>query len=157
MTTILSVLALLLALTALGYAWKLQQELGQATRRLDRYNKALYDASDELRRLRDEAASNMAQLRVEIMRHSDGLSFSPAMTVREAQLVHPQVQQVLAGFHLGGCSSCAVEPDDTLAKVCSDNSLDINTLLGNLNTLVQRDANGGSFQPVKLPNVTLEI
>lgn len=159
MLTILTLLSLIIALIAFGYAWKLQQELSQATRRLDRYNKALFDANDELRRLREEVATNMAQMHVEMMLATDRPLFTPEMTVREAQLLHPQAQQVLAGLHLGGCSSCAVELSDTLRQVSADHNVDLNLLLTNLNLLLRTDhATGGNgAQLLKLPNVVLEF
>jgi hypothetical protein len=148
---------LLIAFTAFAYAWKLHQELNTATRRLDRYNKALYDASDEVRRLRAEVTATAAQLRVEIKRGGGHLTFDPAMTVREAQLFHPQAEQILAGFHLGGCSSCAVEPDETLAQVCAEHGQDVGQLIKNLNGLVTLSNGQPVLQPVKLPNVELNF
>jgi hypothetical protein len=152
-------LALTLALVALVYAWRLQQELATATRRLDRYNRALFDANDEVRRLNEKLAETTAQLRVELKRTSGSPLFQPTMTVREAGLLHPQALQIMAGLHLGGCSSCAVEPDTTLAQACADHGVDLNTLLHNLNLLVAK-GNGqllGTPQPVKLPNLALEF
>jgi len=172
MVTTALLIALAVALGALAWAWSLQRETERLTRRLDRYNKALFDAGDELRALREELTATSAELRVAISRQAGTLRFTPEMTVREAQMVHPQVQQVLAGFHLGGCSSCAVEPDDTLAAVCAGQGVAMDQLLGTLNLLVaphagtQSAASGGSYngingihepQYVKLPNVSLEI
>ena len=157
MGTIVSGLALLMSLAAVGYAWKLQQELQGATRRLDRYNRALYSANDDLRQLREELSETKAQLRVELMQGQNGRVFTPATTVREAQLLHGQAAQVLAGYHLGGCSSCAVEPDATLAEICQEQGRDLAQLLATLNGL--RQAHNGQaidqIQPLKLPNVEL--
>ena len=160
MGTLIEGIALIIAGIALAYTWKLHQELNTATRRLDRYNRALFDANDEIRHLREELAATTAQLRVELKQFSGDLSFQPEMTVREVQMLHPQAQQILAGFHLGGCSSCAVEPDDTLAKICAENKLDLNALIGNLNLLVagsngRQPTNAPEF--VKLPNVELSL
>ncbi len=162
MTTALSLAGLALAAVALIYAWKLSHELATANRRLDRYNRALFDADEQIRRLREDLAASSARLHVELMQRTGGLEFAPHMTVREAQQIHPQVQQVLAGFHLGGCSSCAVEPDDTLAEICSDHGVDPAVLLATLNGLLAgvngNGANGAAVpQWVKIPNVTLEI
>ncbi len=166
MGTFIEVIALIIAGMALIYTWKLHQELNTATRRLDRYNRALFDANDEIRHLREEMATTTAQLRVELKQFSGDLSFQPEMTVREVQMAHPQAQQILAGFHLGGCSSCAIEPDDTLAKICAENELDLNALISNLNLLVA-GSNGrqqhGAMSPinapefVKIPNVELSL
>ena len=48
-----SVVALLVALAALAYAWRLHTELDRAAARLDRYNKALFDTGEELRQVRE--------------------------------------------------------------------------------------------------------
>jgi hypothetical protein len=159
MGTVISWLALIIGGIALAYAWKLQQELNTATRRLDRYNRALFDANDEMRRLREELVATGAKLRVELQQRTGTIAFQPEMTVREAQLLHPQAQQILAGFHLGGCSSCAVEPDETLATVAANSGLELDVLLKNLNLLVERGygQRNGAIQPVKIPNVELSL
>ncbi len=56
MTVWIAWAALVVALGALGYGWKLSYEVAATRRRLDRYNKALFDANDEIARLRDELA-----------------------------------------------------------------------------------------------------
>jgi hypothetical protein len=160
-------LALVLAFAAIVWVWSQQREIERLTRRLDRYNKALFDMGDEVRTLREESAASMAELRVALNRQAGSLRFAPEMSLREAQLIHPQVHEVLAGFHLGGCESCAVEPDDTLAEICAAKGVPMEQLLGTLNLLVAGDgsyaANGGAsraapmLQHVKLPNVSLEI
>jgi hypothetical protein len=159
MGTVISWLALIIGGIALAYAWKLQQELNTATRRLDRYNRALFDANDEMRQLREELVTTGAKLRVELQQRTGTIAFQPEMTVREAQLLHPQAQQILAGFHLGGCSSCAVEPDETLATVAANSGLELDVLLKNLNLLVERGygQRNGAIQPVKIPNVELSL
>jgi hypothetical protein len=158
-------LALLVAVAAIGYAWKLSRELATAQRRLDRYNKALFDANDEIRRLREEVADGMARLRVDMMKGEGEVRFRPEMTVREAKMVHGQAEEVLAGYHLGGCDDCAVESDETLAQICAAHGVDEQGLLANLNTLLangsELDTAAGAprgFSPprVKLPNVAVE-
>ena len=109
--------------------------------------------------MREEIAVEMSRLRVDLLQRTGAVVFTPDMTVREAQWLHPQTQQVLAGFHLGGCSNCAVDMNDTLAKVCNQSGTDINVLSGNLNSLVSggRRQSGGVGQAVKLPNVMVEF
>jgi hybrid cluster-associated redox disulfide protein len=155
----IAILGGILSLAALVYAWKLQQELNSSTRRLDRYNRALFDANDELRRLREEMTTAVAELRVEIKRTTGALRFEPQMTIREAQMIHPQTQQVLAGFHLGGCSSCAVDPGDTLVQACTEHGIDVNTVLHNLNLLLpdEEGSGGADARPVKIPNMELKF
>ena len=166
MGTIIAWIAVAFAAVALGFVWKLNSELATATRRLDRYNKALFDANDELRRLREGMEEDFAQVRV-AMRQQQGASFSPEMTVREVLMTHPQAEQVLASFHLGGCSHCAVEPGERLVDACQEHGVDLQTLVGNLNLLMAGRQQGGATAPdsadyvapqmVKLPNVALEF
>jgi hypothetical protein len=162
MGTIIAWIALLAGVAALGLVWKLSQDMARVTRRLDRYNRALFDAGDQIRKLEEQLAHTEAQLRVEIMRGSGQLRVEPSMTVREITALHPQAEQLLAGLHIGGCSSCAVEPNETLAQICTSNGIDLNMVVSNLNNLVQADTratNGGSRvpQPVKIPNVELSL
>jgi len=160
MATSISWLALVIGLMAVAYAWKLQQELHTVTRRLDRYNRALFDANEELRKVREEMTAALAGVRAE-MRLPVGAHtlFEPQMKVRDAVTIHPQAEQILAAFHLGGCHSCAIDPNDTLAAVCQENGRDLAQLLQNLNLLVassQKQPNG-QMQSIKVPNVELSF
>lgn len=159
MGTALTIIALLVGLAALVYAWLVRQDLDKATRRLDRYNRALYDASDQIRRLEESQAASVAELRAEIAHSSGKAAFRPAMSVRESYALHPQAQEILAAYHMGGCSSCAVEMDDTIAQVCANAGVDVGQVIGDLNVLLAgQPANGhtNGVQRVKLPNLSLE-
>ena len=57
------------------------------------------------------------------------MHFDPNMTVQEAMFVHPQVAEVFAAFHLGGCSSCGISEIETVAQVCMGYGVDIAMLL----------------------------
>ena len=54
MANVLGAVALLIAVLALLYAWRLHTELDRATSRLDRYNKALFDVGEELRLVHEQ-------------------------------------------------------------------------------------------------------
>jgi len=60
MTVWVSLAALLVAVAALFYTWRLHKEVDRAAARLDRYNKALFDAGEEIRRLRALLDSSQA-------------------------------------------------------------------------------------------------
>jgi hybrid cluster-associated redox disulfide protein len=159
--TIIALVAVVVAIVALGYAWKLNNELATASRRLDRYNKAIFDLNDEMRRLREDVEEENAQTRVALRRQQGTEAFTPEMTVREVLMVHPQSAQVMASFHLGGCSDCGVEPNETLLDVCQQRGVDLQALVGNLNLLTPGRQQAGDIygapQLVKLPNVALEF
>lgn len=159
MGTMIGWLALVVGGAAVAYAWKLQQELQTATRRLDRYNRALFDANDEIRKVREELTAALAQVRAESRLPSGTpVLFTPQMKVRDALAVHPQAEQILAAFHLGGCTSCAVDPNDTLTDICREHERDLAQLLQSLN-LLTATAKGATGQPsvIKIPNVELSF
>ena len=159
MVNVVAWLALGVALVATGYAWKLNHELGLARRRLDRYNRALFDATDDIRKLREELSDLAAQLHVEIMQRAGSPAYHPAMTVQQAHLLHPQAQVVLAAYHLGGCDSCAVALDETLADVCARSGTDVQKVVADLNQLIGggQGRNNGLAQHVKMPNIEVEM
>ena len=45
----------------------------------------------------------------------------------------PNLPVVLMRFHIGGCSLCGFEPDDTIAQVAEDNGVPLERLLQALN------------------------
>jgi len=156
----MTIVTLLVALSALVYAWLVRQDLDKATGRLDRYNRALYDANDQIRRLEESYAATVAELRAEIALSSGKAAFRPSMTVRESYALHPQAQEILAAYHMGGCSSCAVELDDTIATVCANAGTDVGQVLKDMNLLLAGQATNGhtnGIQRVKLPNLTLDM
>lgn len=157
MTSLAAWVGLAAALAALMFAWKLSQELAVARSRLDRYNKALFEANDQVAQLREQLAQGLAEARVTALRAKGDAAFDVDMTVREAQLLHPQAQEVLAGFHLGGCESCAVGPEETLAQICARSGIEPMALAAALNQLLSGPAASNGDVRVRLPNVRLEV
>ena len=50
-------------------------------------------------------------------------SILPSSSMREVLAVYPGAQRALfRKYHIGGCSSCAFRPDETLAQVCARNN-----------------------------------
>lgn len=153
MNAMLTGLSLLIAGIALVYAWLQSRTISTINRRLDRYNKSLFDAGDEIRKLNEALENTAAQLRIEIKKNAGQAIFSPDMSVKEAQMAHPQAQQVMERLHLGGCSSCA---EDSLAKASRDHGVELQLLLTHLNKLT----NGETLKLMdlpKLPNVQFEM
>ncbi len=60
---------------------------------------------------------------------TEGGHFNSSMTVMEAIAVHPQVGEVFAAFHLGGCAGCGVGQFETVAEVCMAYGVDLDLLL----------------------------
>ena len=51
-------------------------------------------------------------------------TLTPDMTMEAILQVFPSAQRALfQRYHVGGCSSCAFQPGDTLGEVCRDHNL----------------------------------
>ena len=61
--------------------------------------------------------------------------FHSKMTVGEALQTHPGAFDVFRMFHLGGCSHCGVNPEDTLEDLGRSNGIPVEALLEQLNAL----------------------
>jgi len=70
----------------------------------------------------------------------DGLN--PGSTMREVLEVYPGAQRALfRRYHVGGCSNCAFQPDETLEQVCRRNGgLDVAEVLDHIQTSHEQDA-----------------
>src|SRR5258706_8073061 len=66
---------------------------------------------------------------------------SPQSTMREALEIFPGAQRALfKGYHIGGCSSCAFRPDETIAQLCERNgNLDAEEMIEHLRASQQHD------------------
>ena len=59
--------------------------------------------------------------------------FAPDTTMSEAMARDPGLSAVLMRFHIGGCTMCGFEPEDTIAKVAEDNGVPTERLLAAMN------------------------
>jgi hypothetical protein len=157
MGTIVAWVSLVTAAAALIYAWLLKQEMDKLTRRLDRYNRALYNASDEIRQLTESLSATKAELRAEIVRSQGKDVFYPEQSIQEVYALHPKAQEVLAAFHIGGCASCAVDTLDTLEKTCRNAGIDVELVIRSLNSLFEAGVNAqDEARRLQLPNIELQ-
>ncbi len=62
--------------------------------------------------------------------------FDADMTVGDALRLHPQARQIMANFHLGGCSHCAMNEEETIAQVSEGYGVNRDQLLDALNGLL---------------------
>jgi hybrid cluster-associated redox disulfide protein len=151
--TVAAIIAAVLALVVAYLAFRRSAALDQ---RLSETNDRLLDLRSQL----NDVHNALAGLRLELRRQAGDLSFSPTMTIAEAMEMHPQVTQVLASFHLGGCSHCAVSDVDTIEGACQSYGIDQNALMAALNQLIDPKSGtlaGGSTGPIKIANMKLEI
>src|SRR5437660_9570246 len=68
-------------------------------------------------------------------------SIGPQSTMIEVLEAYPGAQRALfKRYHIGGCSSCAFQPNETLADLCARNgNLDVSELIQHLATGHEQD------------------
>jgi len=108
----------------------LDRELQRARGHSYERHYALLDSIDKLQ-------DDLRTLRRQVRRGSSAPErFEPDTTFAEAFALHPDAQAVLAGYHIGGCNSCAVDADDTLADGAEQARVPLPELLAALNGLL---------------------
>ena len=80
----------------------------------------------------EAAASTAEALRIAQLQ---ARGFHGQMTVHEAWAVHPKVREVFTRYHLPHCDRCPVGADERLEEAAFGYSLDLDTLLAELNDL----------------------
>ncbi|MGC8779415.1 MAG: hypothetical protein ACP5UQ_00960 [Anaerolineae bacterium] len=152
----MTTLALLLAAGALLVAYLAFRRAGALERRLAEAHDRLVALRTQMNEADEQWREELAGLRMEMRQRAGELSFSPEMTIAEALKVHPKVGEVLASFHLNGCSHCAVSDVDTLGGACQTYGIDQQALMAALNRLVDARS-GGSTGPINITDRKLEL
>jgi hypothetical protein len=129
-------LAALAALTSIIALRRLSQ-IQQTNRSLV---EDLLSLQRRLRENEEHSEQQMARLTYEVKRQSGQLRFTPEMTVARAYDLDARAQSVLASFHLGGCSHCAVDESLSLAEAAESQGRDLTDILVALNTLPDEPA-----------------
>jgi hybrid cluster-associated redox disulfide protein len=125
----------LLALGALGFA-ALAYLRGRSLRALlQDTQRRLYLAQARLSELESTVHSELQRLRATMRRQSGGALFEPTMKIAEAIAIDPRVREVLAQFHLGGCSSCAIDDEQTIERAAASYGVDLAHLMAALEAL----------------------
>jgi hybrid cluster-associated redox disulfide protein len=150
----MDIAALIIAAVSLVVAYVAVRRAGAVDQRLSRLESNLYSLKSDILEQREKLDEQLLDLRLEIQRQHGGIQFSPSMTIAEAMGVHPRVSEVLASFHLGGCSHCTVSDVDTIEGACQTYGIDQRALMVALNGLLD-PASGGSAgpTPAKAANV----
>ena len=141
--------ALLVAVVALVYAFMAQRRLNDLTQRLSRSSNNVYQLSSQVEELSQQVETQSKELRFELKQATGQLSIAPTTTIAEVQENHPHAEEILASFHMGGCQSCAVSPEETIAAACT--RLDVNQT-----ALLAALRNGTPADPLRLMNIALQ-
>ncbi len=70
------------------------------------------------------------------------IEIGPGSTMHEVLETYPGAQRALfRRYHIGGCTSCAFQPEETLEQLCARNGgLDVNEVLAHLQSSQEQDA-----------------
>lgn len=132
---IVAVLALVGAFVATRRVASLQEKLDRTTSQLHELRSATHASAEQLQ-------NKLNDVGLQLRRQAGQPIFDPRMTISEAIKVHPKVVEVLASFHLGGCSQCAVSDVDTIEGACQTYGIDQASLMKALNGLVSGSSGG---------------
>jgi hypothetical protein len=148
--------ALFVALAALFMAWRSGRAVKQLKERHVQLNSRLLDVRVEMRQASEAHEKALAQLKFELLRQAGNLKVTGDTTVDEVMSMHPQAAALLAGFHIGGCASCAVDGSTRLEEAVSGHGGQLEPLLVALNDLVTQ---AGDLplpeERLRIPNVRL--
>ncbi len=150
---VLEIAAILLAAIAIFFARRARQDINSITTKLDRLQTTLYETRQEQRVQQEQVEAKIAALDLAVQQATGKLRFDPNTTLTRLYEIEPRAETVLAAFHIGGCASCAVDENGTLADAVRERGADLNKVLTALNTL---PANGGSAD-LRMPNVRFDL
>jgi hybrid cluster-associated redox disulfide protein len=156
----IQIIALVVAVAAIAIAYLAIRRAGALDLRLARLNDDLITLRSRLDESQAKLSSQIVDLRLVQRRQAGELKFEPGMTIADALQIHPRVAEILAAYHLGGCSNCAVSDVDTIEGACQTYGIDQNALMQTLNGLLD-PAGGGSARPgaasAKTPNIRTDF
>lgn len=152
-------IAYALTLIAIFMAWRANKKNEALRDRLTETNSNIYKVRRELVETQEKAQHEMTKLRFEMLKAQGELQVTSDMTIDQILMTHPMAEQVLGGFHIGGCSSCATDGDQRLDLTLASSGQPVEPVLVALNGLLaEEQKNGGvSTDILKSPNVELSF
>jgi hypothetical protein len=156
----LTYIALTIGLIGFLMAWRANAKNKDLQERIARTNSRVYDLRRELLEMQQTAQQETMQLKFQLLKSQGELKVTPDMKIGEIVALHPQAEQILAGFHLGGCASCATDPGQTLSEAIGSYGRELEPILVALNMLVVEGGNGYetvSSERLKTPNIQLQF
>lgn len=155
----LTYVAITLAGLGLLMAWRTNHQNKELRERIAQTNSRVYNLRREMQETQEQAGHELAKLKFELLKIQGNLQVTEEMKIGEILVAHPQAQQVLAAFHIGGCASCLVDEQQSLAEAAALNGRELEPILVALNGLVD-GANGHdrvSPEQLRTPNVQLQL
>ena len=125
----------LVALSALGTAlitYRKQRSLRDSWRDSQR---RLYLAQARLTELENTLRQEQQKLQALMRQQSGGPLLAPSTKIADAIALNPHIREVLRQFHLGGCSSCAINEEHTIEQAAMSYGVDLEPLMAALTAL----------------------
>lgn len=152
-----SLISIIVSVAALGWGFLNQRRAAEMESRLDNVRNSHFRLSDKLRQEVEALQSEMRSLRAQLHSQASGALFHPEMSIQEAATLDARVGDVLAAFHIGGCSGCAVSPEETLRAAAEGNGQDLDAIMQTLNKLPAAAGAQANDLIGRTPNVQLSL
>jgi len=81
----------------------------------------------------EELRKQIRRLDFESKWRAGRIRITPEMRIADILAIHPRMKEVLAGVHLGGCSSCAASESESLAAGAASYGLDVGSIMSEIN------------------------
>ncbi|MDM8519371.1 hypothetical protein QUF64_04935 [Anaerolineales bacterium HSG6] len=150
----LAYIASILGFIGITMAWITTQRNKRLTEEVEEVGSRIYHLRREVEASQEKIEQQQMHLKFELLKLKDGLKITPDMKIGEIITIYPQAQQLLAEFHIGGCSSCSVDNQQPLGEAAAMNGRALEPILVALNDMV---AGNGSVQQVKKSNIQLHF
>lgn len=151
-------LASLLALVALGWGVYSHRRAQEMEARLENMRHSHFRLADQTRETLARLDSELRTLKLQVRAlKGDEPLYQAEMTIGEAVALDPRASEVLGSFHIGGCSSCAVSPEDTLGQAATASGQPLETILQALNKLPTTEAGEVARLLERKPNVQITL
>ncbi|MGB0387291.1 MAG: hypothetical protein ACPGWR_20930 [Ardenticatenaceae bacterium] len=149
---------MILSLIALGWGYWNHRRATDLEARLENVRNSHFRLADRSRDMIDQLQEQVGLLKNQLraLKSGDQL-YQPNMTLDDALKLDSRVADVLGGFHIGGCSSCAVSPTDTLAQAAISNGQNVELVLQALNKLNTNQGDQVIKMLERTPNVQLSL
>ena len=147
----------LIALAALVWGAVTYRQMRELSEQLESSRKSHFRYADQARDHIEALETELRSVKTQLRAAQGGGTYHADMTMEEALELDPRVQQVLGGFHIGGCDSCAVSPEETLANAAMLNNQDPDRVIAALNKLASPEAATLMEQLERRPNVKIEL
>lgn len=147
--------ALIVAVSALFLAWLANRKNAVLKERIAQANSRLYNLRREQTDLVRDLQTEINLLKYDVMHIRGETYVSGETTIDAITAMHPQAAEILAAFHIGGCSSCAVDDSQRLDVAAAQSNQPLKPILVALNALISQAQSPA--EAIRVPNVHLNF